>query len=80
MRSVESHRRTGVRSNQALFSWALPTIIVLAAVFGPPLTGNSLPALTELRDNVLMIDREFDRWAVVLTNTSSSRTEASRDI
>jgi hypothetical protein len=51
---------TGVRSNQALFSWALATIIVLAAVFGPPLTGDSLPALVELRHDVLMIDREFD--------------------
>jgi len=54
-------------------------MIVLAAVFGPPLIGPSIPTLVEFQHGVLMIDREFERLAV-LTNTSSPRKEASRDI
>jgi hypothetical protein len=53
-------------------------MIVLAAIVGPPLIGHRVPALAVLRHDVLMLDREFDRW--VLTDTSSRRTEASRDV
>lgn len=79
MRTAASHTRGGVRFSQALLGWALATMIVLAAVFGPPLIGPSIPTLVELQHGVLMIDREFERLAV-LTNTSSPRKEASRDI
>jgi hypothetical protein len=75
MRTAGSHTRGGVRFSQALLGWALTTLVVLAAVFGPTLIVRRLPPLVELRHQVLMIDREFERW-VVLTN----RTEASRGL
>jgi hypothetical protein len=57
----------------ALLGWALATIIVLAAVLGPSLSGRCVPTIIELRHDVLMIDREFERWAV-LADPSSPRT------
>jgi hypothetical protein len=38
--------------------------LVAVACFGPPLTGQSLPALIEIRHNILTIDQEFDRWSI----------------
>ena len=64
--------RPDVESRQFL-GWSLATIIVLAAVFGPPLTGQSIPAMLELRHDILMIDREFERWAI-RTNKSAPQT------
>jgi hypothetical protein len=58
---------------QALFGWILAAFIVAVALFGPPLTGQSVPALTELRHDILMIDREFERWSI-RTNTYSAGT------
>jgi hypothetical protein len=83
MRVAGSHSRALGRFTQALLGWTLATMIVSAAVFGPPLTGQSIPALVELRHEVLMIDREFERWTI-RTNTSSEEhahqiAEASRD-
>jgi len=57
----------------------LTTLIVLAAVFGPTLIVHRLPPLIELRHQVLMIDREFERWTV-RTSTFRSQTEALRDV
>ena len=79
MRTAASHTRGGVRISLALLGWALTTLIVLAAVFGPTLIVHRLPPLIELRHQVLMIDREFERWALG-TRTSCSQTEASRDV
>jgi hypothetical protein len=82
MRVAGWHSRAGGRFTQALLGWTLATMIVLAAVFGPPLAGQSIPGLVELRHEVLMIDREFERWTIG-TNTSSGEqaqlAEASRD-
>jgi hypothetical protein len=83
MRVAGSHNRAGGRFTQTLLGWALATMIVLTAVFGPPLTGQSVPAMLELRHDVLMIDREFERWTI-RTNTSSDEqgrqlAEVSRD-
>src|SRR5580700_4681902 len=50
-------------------------MLVLTAVFGPPLTGQTIPTMVELRHDVLMIDREFERWTyrpTDLTNKSTS--------
>jgi hypothetical protein len=58
---------------QALFGWILAAFIVAVALFGPPLTGQSVPTLTELRHDILMIDREFERWSM-RTNTYSAGT------
>jgi hypothetical protein len=55
---------TGRLPIQALFGWILATFIVAVALFGPPLAGQRIPALTELRHDVLMIDREFERWSI----------------
>jgi hypothetical protein len=60
---------------QPLFGWILATFIVAVALFGPPLVGQRIPTLTELRHDVLMIDREFERCCSVRTNTSSGRTD-----
>jgi len=57
-------------------------MIVLAAVFGPPLTGQSIPTMVELRHDVLMIDREFERWTIADPSSDEpahTLAEASRD-
>ena len=41
--------------------WIFAAIIVIVAVLGPPLTGQGIPTLIELRHDILMIDREFER-------------------
>ena len=64
-----------VAGSQSLLGWTLATMIVLTAVFGPPLTGQSVHAFIELRHEVLMIDREFERWTI-RTDTSSEEQEA----
>ena len=82
MRVPGSQSRAGGRFTQALLGWTMAAMIVLAAVFGPPLTGQSIHAFIELRHEVLMIDREFERWSI-RTKTSSDEqaqlAEASRD-
>ena len=67
-----SHGRAGARSTRPLLGWALATTIVLAALAGPPLTGQSIPALMELRHNILMIDWEFERLSIPTAATISS--------
>jgi hypothetical protein len=47
---------------QLLLGWMLAVFVVGVAVFGPPLTGQSIPPLVEIRHAILMIDREFERW------------------
>jgi hypothetical protein len=79
MRTAAPHTRGRVSLGLALLGWALTTLIVLAAVFGPTLIVHRLPPLIELRHQVLMIDREFERWTAG-TSTSCSQTEASRDV
>lgn len=73
MRVAASRCKRSGRSTQSLLGWTLATIIVLAAVFGPPLTGQGIPTMVELRHDVLMIDRELERWPT-LTRRSSPRT------
>jgi hypothetical protein len=82
MRGAGSHYRAGGRFTQALVGWTLATMIVLAAVFGPPLTGQSIPTMVEIRHDVLMIDREFERWTITSTSSDAhayTLAEASRD-
>jgi hypothetical protein len=64
MRLAGLHGRSGRRFAQALLGWAFATMLVLAAVFGPPLTSQTIPTMVELRHDVLMIDREFERWTI----------------
>jgi hypothetical protein len=40
---------------------SLATFIVALALLGPPLTGQRVASLMELRHDILMIDREFER-------------------
>jgi hypothetical protein len=63
MRGVSWDCGTGRKPARLFLGWAVAVFIVAAAVFGPLLTGQSNPALGEIRHNVLMIDREFDRLA-----------------
>jgi hypothetical protein len=60
---VGSRWRIGCKPGQALLGWIFATFIVAVAVFGPPLTGQSSLPMVELRHDVLMIDREFERWS-----------------
>jgi hypothetical protein len=82
MRVAGLPRRSGRRFAQALLGWTFAMTLVLAAVLGPPLTGQTIPTMVELRHDVLMIDREFERWTIS-TNRSDEQehrlTEASRD-
>jgi hypothetical protein len=64
MRVVGSHWRIGRKPSQALLGWIFATFIVAVALFGPPLTGRGIPALMELRHDILMIDWEFERWSM----------------
>ena len=83
MRVTGSHCRAGGRFTQALLGWTLATMIVLAAVFGPPLTSQSVPTMVELRHDVLMIDREFERLTIPTNRSSDEQAykpaETSRD-
>jgi hypothetical protein len=63
---VESRRRIGRKSGQALFGLIFAMFIVTLAVLGPPLTGQSVVPMIELRHDVLMIDREFERAPVLV--------------
>jgi hypothetical protein len=73
MRVAGSHWRSGCKPIQTLLGWIFAAFIVVVAVFGPPLTGQSIPALVELRHDVLMMDRELERSSI-RTNMSSART------
>jgi hypothetical protein len=64
--------RAGAGFTRALVGWNLATAIVLIALSGPPLTGESIPTLVELRHDILMLDREFDRLSIPTTATISS--------
>jgi hypothetical protein len=66
MRVAGSHRKIG-RSTQALLGWV---VIVLAAILGPPLTGQSVPTAVELRHDVLMIDREVEGLTIQIKTSS----------
>jgi hypothetical protein len=82
MRVAGLRGRSARRFAQALLGWTFAMMLVLAAVLGPPLTGQTIPTMVELRHDVLMIDREFERWTIP-TNRSGEQehrlTEASRD-
>jgi hypothetical protein len=82
MRGAGSHYRAGRRFIPALLGWILAAMIVLGAVFGPPLTGQSVPTMVELRHDVLMIDREFERWTIADPSSdkpANTLAEARRD-
>ena len=74
-----SHGRAGARSTRPLLGWTLATTIVLVALSGPPLTGQSIPTLMELRHDILMIDWEFERLSI-RTNTAETSTLGQDDL
>src|ERR1700680_2927491 len=53
----------GPRLHNAVAGWIVATVLVVLAVFGPPLTGQSIAALVELGHDILTMDREFERSA-----------------
>jgi hypothetical protein len=52
------------RPSRAILGWIVAVSLVAVACFGPPLTGQSMPALLQIRQNILTIDREFERWSI----------------
>jgi hypothetical protein len=64
-----------------LLGLVLAVCIVGVAVLGPPLTGQHVPALVEIRHTVLMVDREFERWRTGERDGAAAMifTEASDD-
>jgi hypothetical protein len=56
------------RSRNAVAGWALATVLVILAVVGPPLTRQGIPALLEMRRDILTIDREFERSSIRTAN------------
>jgi hypothetical protein len=76
MRGAGSHWRIGRQPSQALLGWIFATFLVAVALFGPPLTGQSIPALVGIRHDISMIDREFERWSIG-TDTSLSGTSTA---
>ena len=65
----------------AILGWVLAALLVGMAVFGPPLTGQSIPGLVELRREVLTIDREFERWSIEtgMSSTGSGAIGITQD-
>jgi len=49
--------------------------VIALGILGPSLAGQSVPALTELRYDVLMFDREFERYSI-RTRTPVAETVA----
>ena len=72
MRVAVLRGRAGAGFTRALAGWTLAAAIVLTALSGPPLTGESIPTLMELRHNILMLDREFERLSIPIAATISS--------
>jgi hypothetical protein len=73
MRFAGSHgapgrKPIGAGSYSAVASWIVATVLVVLAVFGPPLTGQSIAALVELRHDILTMDREFERSSTRLAD------------
>jgi hypothetical protein len=66
---VEWRRCIGCRPGQAVLGLMFAMFIVAVAVLGPPLTGQSNVPMIELRHDVLMIDREFERWPGLLNRS-----------
>jgi hypothetical protein len=64
MRVAGSGWGGGRRPGRAILGWIVAVSLVAVACFGPPLTGQSIPALMELRHDILMVDREFERWSI----------------
>jgi hypothetical protein len=50
----------------------------LAAILGPPLTGQSIPTVVELRHDVLMIDRELEGLTIQTKTPSDGILTSSR--
>jgi hypothetical protein len=67
---VEWRRCIGGRPGRAPLGLIFAMFIVAVAVFGPPLTGQGNVPVIELRHDVLMIDREFERGPVLLDRRS----------
>jgi hypothetical protein len=63
---LQSQIRTSPTALQARHSMAgsFAAFIVVVALLGPPLTGQSIPALMKLRHDILMMDREFERSSI----------------
>jgi hypothetical protein len=64
----------------AIAAWTLAVAIALAAFLGPPVTGQAVAALLEVRHDVLMLDREFERVSVRLAGKVLAKDAGSISI
>jgi hypothetical protein len=64
-------------SRHAAAAGLVATILVMLAVFGPPATGQRIAPLLGLRHEILMMDREFERF---ILRASPSSLRAGRPI
>jgi hypothetical protein len=65
--------RIGRKPSRALLGWVFAIFIVAVALLGPPLAGQSMPAFVEIRHDILMVNREFERMPL-RTNTADAAT------
>jgi hypothetical protein len=64
----------------AIAAWTLAFAVALAAFLGPPVTHQAVAALLELRHDVLMLDREFERVSVRSAGTALAKDAGSISI
>jgi hypothetical protein len=63
-------------ASHAIAAWALSVAFALAAFVGPPLTRQAVAGLLELRDHVLMLDRELERVSVRLASATGQPVDS----
>jgi hypothetical protein len=71
MPAIRSPGRALRESVDGGIGWLLTTMVVVAAVPGPPLSNQSIPTLLDLRHDILTLHHEFERTFL--------RPDASRD-
>jgi hypothetical protein len=66
-----------VPGRHAIAAWALAVALALVAFLGPPLTRQAVAAWVELRHDVLMLDREFERVSVRLVSATGQPVDSN---
>jgi hypothetical protein len=82
MRAAEWHEAPGPKpirawSRHAVAAGLVAAVLVALAVFGPPVTGQSIAPLLGLKHEILMMDRELERFSM---RASASSTRAGTPV
>jgi hypothetical protein len=67
-----------VPARRVLAGWILAAVLAIAAVFGPSATSHAVHGLLALRQDILMLDQEFDRMSLLFRPQSNSASRFSR--